>query len=1142
MSSIPVRAGCGGAVAATVAVAAVRDWRQRATLLRFAAFLMVLVWWAGQTVYAAEDNRARIKDRLAQLDKLKASDATKQEQDILRQATEFYERYDSVAASTKDLTAQLKQLPAALQQLQNDLAQPVAADDQLGIDYNASLEDLTRQLDGAHAELDTARNARAELVAQSERDTERRAGIPGEASNIGARLEQVKATLADTATANAKDPKLRAERWRAQAEKQFLEQQFTALQLDSQYFDASRELVRLRKQQAERTVLKAERKVAALEEAVNNRNAQLADEAKKLADQQRVDAVHAHPAVRAIVESNQDLAGSLSYVSERSRYYADEKKRIEDRLTAVRKSFEGARAKVTQVGLTDAVGLQLRNQRLQLLDVSEIKHRLREHRKEMNRAQLHRLELEDELSSAVDLDMVLRQRLQAYRFKSIEERNSVAAALKDALTEHINSFVIPLVKAYDVFFDDILVPLHESEQQMLDLTTQFREFIDERILWVQSTHRLSLSDLSNVWEALFWLINPEAWGRVFSVLVDDLGNHPFVYVLMITFGFVLIRPRKLKSVLTELGIQAENKSHARFGHTIVALGVTALLAMMWTAPLFFLAWRLAESGDDSFLRAVAAALYRVGVLASAALFMVYLVRGKGVAESHLCWSATIITRYRRDLRWFLTMVVPFVFIVAAMEAQPLVAYRESLGRIAFVIAMGLSVWFIRNLFQPDRGLFSGVIKDNPNGWLARLRYVWYPALVGVPIYFIGGALLGYQYTSIQLEQRIVDTALLVFAVILMRDVTMRWLTLEQRRLAVEQARKRFAALIKARNDAAAESKSETKSDPATESDSQLEEKAMDIAAVSAQTQRMIRTSVGTALFFGFVWVWYDVFPALRMFDQFVLWTDTEVGPDGPREVNPITMADMLFGFGIFTIAMMIARNIPGVLEIAVLQHLPITPAVRYAVTTVVRYIITIIGLIAAFQALGVGWSKVQWLAAAITVGLGFGLQEIFANFISGLIILFGRSVRVGDIVTINNVSGQVSHIQIRATTITDWDHREHLIPNKTLVTGQVINWSLSDTILRLPIAMGVAYGSDLPKVTEMLLTIARAHPRVLKCPEPTAFVTAFGNGTMDLVLRVFLAAFDDLYSVRHDLIISIQRELEQAGIHVVFSARDPSAL
>lgn len=234
----------------------------------------------------------------------------------------------------------------------------------------------------------------------------------------------------------------------------------------------------------------------------------------------------------------------------------------------------------------------------------------------------------------------------------------------------------------------------------------------------------------------------------------------------------------------------------------------------------------------------------------------------------------------------------------------------------------------------------------------------------------------------------------------------------------------------------------------------------------------------------------------------------------------------------------ISRNIPGLLEITILQRLPFTASGRYAITTITRYILVIIGLAMTFSAIGIGWSKVQWLAAAITVGLGFGLQEIFTNFVSGLIILFERQIRVGDVVTVGNISGKVSHIQMRATTITDWDHKELIIPNKEFVTGQVINWSLSDTILRILIPVGIAYGSDTKLAYENLLAAAQAHLNALNEPEPTVRFVAFGESSLDFELRVYIPHPDLQLETKHDLHMDIDRRFREAKIEIAFPQRD----
>ena len=177
-----------------------------------------------------------------------------------------------------------------------------------------------------------------------------------------------------------------------------------------------------------------------------------------------------------------------------------------------------------------------------------------------------------------------------------------------------------------------------------------------------------------------------------------------------------------------------------------------------------------------------------------------------------------------------------------------------------------------------------------------------------------------------------------------------------------------------------------------------------------------------------------------------------------------------------------AKNIPGLLEMAVLQHLPFDAGAATPWPRCRRYLITVVGLLLCFGILGVGWSKVQWLVAAMGLGLGFGLQEIFANFISGLIILFERPVRVGDVVTIDDITGVVSRIRMRATTITDGDRKELIIPNKEFITGRVLNWTLTDPVNRVVIRVGIAYGSDTQRAARDSLETRPRPPQRARRP------------------------------------------------------------
>ncbi len=316
-----------------------------------------------------------------------------------------------------------------------------------------------------------------------------------------------------------------------------------------------------------------------------------------------------------------------------------------------------------------------------------------------------------------------------------------------------------------------------------------------------------------------------------------------------------------------------------------------------------------------------------------------------------------------------------------------------------------------------------------------------------------------------------------------------------------------------------------------------------------------------------VWViWVDVLPALRFLDRWPVWwatvevsetetasvttpSPTGVSPvatdsamtatDEPREeVIPVTIVHLTVAILIAILTIAAARNVPGLMELWVLQKLPLDQSVRYAIRALTSYAIVLIGIIFSFKAIYVGWSQVQWLATALTFGLAFGLQEIFANFVAGLILLFERPIRVGDVVTVDDVSGVVSRIRIRATTITNWDRKEYVIPNKEFITGRMLNWTLSDKVNRIVINVGIAYGSDTEQARSLLLQICHEHPLLLDDPPPVVTFEGFGDNTLNLVVRTYLPDLDNRLGTINELHTRINDEFNREGIEIAFPQRD----
>jgi potassium efflux system protein len=188
--------------------------------------------------------------------------------------------------------------------------------------------------------------------------------------------------------------------------------------------------------------------------------------------------------------------------------------------------------------------------------------------------------------------------------------------------------------------------------------------------------------------------------------------------------------------------------------------------------------------------------------------------------------------------------------------------------------------------------------------------------------------------------------------------------------------------------------------------------------------------------------------------------------------------------------------------------------------------------------LGGSWSQIQWAVAALSVGIGFGLQEIVANFISGLIILFEQPIRVGDVVTVGEVSGTVTKIRMRATTIRDWDRRELLVPNKEFITSRLLNWSLSDAVTRCSVKVGVAYGTDMKKALGIVHQVCREHPLILNEPEPLITFDEFGDNSLLITVRFYLGDLDNRLSTASAVRLAINDYFNEKGIVVAFPQRD----
>jgi small-conductance mechanosensitive channel len=212
--------------------------------------------------------------------------------------------------------------------------------------------------------------------------------------------------------------------------------------------------------------------------------------------------------------------------------------------------------------------------------------------------------------------------------------------------------------------------------------------------------------------------------------------------------------------------------------------------------------------------------------------------------------------------------------------------------------------------------------------------------------------------------------------------------------------------------------------------------------------------------------------------------------------------------------------------------------VRSAFKRLLHYGLITVGFFIAISMAGIGLEKFAIIAGALGVGIGFGLQNIVNNFISGLILLFERPIKLGDVISLEDQWGTVTKIGLRSTVVENFDRAEVIVPNADLIAQKVTNWTLTSNISRVILKVGVAYGSNLTRVLSILDTAARAHPDVLSDPEPNAIFTGFGDSSIDFELRIWISDINKRLNVKSELGQAIDSHFREAGISIPFPQRD----
>ncbi|MGL5360398.1 MAG: mechanosensitive ion channel domain-containing protein, partial [Shewanella sp.] len=580
-----------------------------------------------------------------------------------------------------------------------------------------------------------------------------------------------------------------------------------------------------------------------------------------------------------------------------------------------------------------------------------------------------------------------------------------------------------------------------------------------------------------------WLVQHAQWQQLASAWQEQNDYWSWWIILLVLCLVIqdLVTP-KFNRQLGHYATYVGNVTQDKFIYTLKTLGYSLFYALIKPLPVVVAGWIFYQS-ERNFVQAVGMGILAIGLVYLLYRLIFILALDKGVLVDHFKRPSKLIQAGQFKLKHFVLVASPLLGLMGFTEVLDASLVRNSIGRGAFIIFCVMLCLLYKDILILNRQNTD----SHQNGKNKQLlqKMLW-ALLITVPLVSAGLAFWGYYFTAFQMLLQLQISLILGLGFLLLYQLIKRWMLIERRRIAFDRAKAKRAERLAQRE------KGETHHASNDGLDT-YEEPVVDLETISSQSLGLVRSLLLLAFLASLIGLWTQTHTALFSFlDGITLWT-TNTSINGLEQQLPITMKSLMFGFVIVAFSLMIATNLPGLLELMILQRLDLSPGTGFAITTVSRYLVVFLGLLIGFSNLGMEWSKLQWLIAALSLGLGFGLQEIFANFISGLIILFEKPIRIGDTVTIRDLTGTVSKIQIRATTIIDWDRKEIIIPNKAFITEQLINWSLSDPITRVIVHVAVARDSDPAKVEATLYQAVQECENALASPEPEVWFAGFGK-------------------------------------------------
>ena len=1067
-----------------------------------------------QPVWAENSNadlptEKTLKSELAEAQKLPDGDEKTNNVATIQASLDFLQQIQTQQKNNNDLQdtlidadSEIQKNNADLQNLKKQLSTPSNTDyaSQSLANLQAQVEKLTNQQQDAQSALSAVNTQLAGQSSVSER------AQTALTDNVK-RTQELNQKLADPTTSALLKQQI-------QLELQLIELKNIYNQVLLKNSDQLTVLYQSRYELLNTRVQALQQQIAAIQEAINQKNLAKTQNQVEQAQQQS-QSVEQNPLIQKELDLNSQLSQYLLEQTEKTNTLTQDELRMRnvlDNLTQTQRTID-EQISALQGTLVLSRIIQQQKQKLPTnLNIQGLSKQIADLRVQI-------FDITQKRNELYDIDAYISKIEQ-------DENKSFTPAEKTQLTNLLTErrkVASDLIKSLNNQLN-LAISLELTQQQITQISDQIQSKLDQQSFWVKSNNPINLDWFKKLPMSLKAQFDGIGKKLGFPTNFDNLPYLlAYVFILFVIGGVILKFKNAIKQRLAVINGEINTLRSDSQWHTPLALFYTAFLSLSGTLwflaacqllgfffvknPQEFWEWSLSMAGYWWFFS-----------------FILATLRPNGIVVRHFGFSQESAANLQDVTKRVIVSVVLLLNTSIFSNVMDSGLANDVLGEINTIIALIFCIAIIAPRFIRTEKSFNLSDTDQRDKKIFKIVRI---LLQLVPVILIVLIAVGYYYTALNLITHLINTYIAWVVWTLARYTIYRGITVASRRLA-------YRRLQEKRQQKQQDNTDSSKSDEVVINE---QEEGLALNDVRNQLLRFADLFIWTALFAIFYYVWSDLVTVVSYLRDITLWQQTSTTEAGVV-TETISLFNLIVALIIVVITYILVRNIQGILEVLIFSRVKLSQGTPYTITTLLTYALVAVGGAWAFSTLGMSWSKLQWLFAALSVGLGFGMQEIFANFVSGIILLFERPIRVGDTVTINDVTGTVAKIRIRAITMIDPDRKEVIVPNKSFVTGQVTNWALSNTVTRLVVSVGVAYGSDLELVKRLLLQAANELPTVLRDPEPRALFLNFGASTLDHELRVYVGQVAD----RNDTLDALNRRVNELfaenNIDIAFNQLD----